>query len=58
MSLRQPVAENAVHRKGHQPFTRTIGDLLNELAVESEEGAWLRDGLETLRKGRRNRNGA
>lgn len=54
--LRQPVAENAIHRAGHQPFGRTIGDLLNELALESTEGGFVRDELEALRKGRRRRN--
>ena len=54
--LRQPVAENAIHRPGHQPFSHTIGDLLNELAVRDEKHAWIRHELEQM-KSKRRRNG-
>lgn len=56
MTLRQPVAENAIHRPGHQPFTHTIADVLNELAKRSVKDAWVRDDLEKMRSKRR-RNG-
>lgn len=54
--LRQPVADNAIHRQGHQPFERTIGDVLNGLALENQEAAFVRDDLEALRRGRHVRN--
>ena len=56
MGLRQPVAENAIHRPGHQPFSHTIEDMLNDLAKRSLRDAWRRDDLEKLRSGSK-RNG-
>lgn len=53
------VADNAIHRDGHKPFSRTIGDALSQLASRSTEDAFKRDELEQLRKGRkRNYRGA
>lgn len=49
-ALRQPVAENAIHRNGHQPFQRTIGDLLTSMARDDVNCAFVRHELEQLRK--------
>ena len=57
MPLKQPVAENAIHRLGHQPFQRTIGDLLNDMAKEDVHGAFVRHELEQLRLGKGKRRG-
>ena len=56
MKLIQPVAANAIHRDGHQPFQRTIGDLLDESAKVDILGGFVRDELEQMRLGRRQRN--
>lgn len=53
MPLRQPVAENAIHRKGYQPFRHTIGDLLDQLALRSLEDAFVRHELEQRREKRK-----
>lgn len=50
MPLRQPVAENAIHRKGHQPFTHTLGEVLDQKAMRSLSDAFVRHDLEQLRK--------
>lgn len=50
MLLRQPVAENAIHRPGHQPFTHTIEEVLNELAKRSVRDAFVRHDLEQMRE--------
>lgn len=50
MPLRQPVAENAIHRAGHQPFKHTIGEVLSQLASRSTKDAWVRHDLEQMRE--------
>lgn len=54
--LRQTVADNAVHRTGHQPFHRTIGTLLNDMAKDNIESAFVRDELEQIKLGKPPRN--
>lgn len=57
-ALHNCVDQQAVIRPGHQPFKRTIGDALSQLACRSEDDAWVRDSLEQMRFDRPERNHA